>query len=279
MPLKFRSTVLDTLPVCYQQFFKQWKYAQPTAVHYQPEEGTWKRIPETGQVVPIQNKPLPLSYPAEFDQGLWGGEAVVKGFIKRHPLRRRVAHFWFPTLQKAVFHSEILDQHFEIVVTPRTLRLVDQHFGFDNYILETPPQDLKSLLGLKIKRTLLLALARKDFLPDNPSKRDWVYDKYKKHIIPEEEAEWYGLSLKEAIDKMKQAQTSESSETSNPGKHGRKLQLKQNLKAKECRPALNLNQGSVRNQSMRLNLQRRYPLGYAAPRFSGFLLRNSFFGT
>jgi len=208
MPLKFRSTILDTLPVCYRQFFKQWKYAKPTAVHYQPEEGNWKRIPETGQVVPIQNKPLPLTYPAEFDNGLWGGEAVVKGFIKRHPLRRRVAHFWFPTLQKAVFYSEILDKHFEIVVTPRTLRLVDQHYGFDSYILETPPQDLKSLLGLRIKRTLLLALARKDFLSDNPTKRDEVYEKYKKHIIPEEEAEWYGLSLKEAIEKMKQMQSS-----------------------------------------------------------------------
>jgi len=136
MPLKFRSTVLDTLPVCYQQFFKQWKYAKPSPVHYQHEEGNWKRIPETGQVVRVQSKPLPLTYPAEFDNGLWGGEAVIKGFIKRHPLRRRVAHFWFPTLQKSVLYSEILDKHFEIVVTPRTLRLVDQHFGFDSYILE-----------------------------------------------------------------------------------------------------------------------------------------------
>jgi len=208
MPLKLRSTLLDTLPVCYQQFFKQWKYAKPTAVHYQPEEGNWKKIPETGQVVRVQNRPLPLTYPVEFDNGLWGGEAVVKGFIKRHPLRRRVAHFWFPHLQKSVFYSEILDQRFEIVVTPRTLRLVDQHFGFDNYILETAPQDLKSLLGLKIKRTLLLALARKDFLADNPTKRDQVYDKYKKHAIPEEEAEWYGLTLQEAVEKMKATQDS-----------------------------------------------------------------------
>ena len=55
---------------------------------------------------------------------------------------------------------------------------------------------------------MLLALARKDFLSDNPTKRDEVYEKYKKHIIPEEEAEWYGLSLKEAIEKMKQMQSS-----------------------------------------------------------------------
>ena len=84
----------------------------------------------------VQNVPLPLKYPAEFDNGLWGGEAVVQGFIKRHQLRRRVPRFWFPTLQKAVLYSEILDKHFEVVVTARTLRLIDQHYGFDRYILE-----------------------------------------------------------------------------------------------------------------------------------------------
>lgn len=204
--------MLDTLPVCYQNFFKQWKYGKPTPVHYKSEEGKWKRIPETGQVVRVQDTPIPLSYPVEFDNGLWGGEAVVQGFEKRHPLRRRVAHYWFPTLQKSVLYSEILDKHFEIVVTPRTLRLIDQHFGFDNYILETPPQDLKSLLGLKIKRSLLLTLARKDFLPNNPKKQNELYEKYKRHIIPEDEAEWYGLSLKEAIEKFNRMQTKSSEE-------------------------------------------------------------------
>ena len=28
----------------------------------------------------IQNKPLPLTYPKEFNDGLWGGEAIVRGF-------------------------------------------------------------------------------------------------------------------------------------------------------------------------------------------------------
>jgi len=60
-------------------------------------------------------------------------------FISRHPLRRRVPHFWFPLLQKSVFYSEILDKYLEITVTPRTNRLVDQHYGFDNYILEVYP--------------------------------------------------------------------------------------------------------------------------------------------
>ena len=68
--------------------------------------------------------------------------------------------------------------------------------------LQSPPQDLKSNLGIKLKRTLLLALVRKDFLPNNPSKREKLYEKYKKHILPEEEAEWYGLTLSEAKEKL-----------------------------------------------------------------------------
>ena len=31
----------------------------------------------------VNKRPIPFSYPAEFDDGLWGGEAVVKGFQKR----------------------------------------------------------------------------------------------------------------------------------------------------------------------------------------------------
>ena len=84
----------------------------------------------------IQNKPIPLTYPKEFENGLWGGEALVRGFQKRKQLQRRVPHFWFPSLIKSVLHSEILDKRMEITVTHRTLRLVDQHYVFDSYILE-----------------------------------------------------------------------------------------------------------------------------------------------
>jgi large subunit ribosomal protein L28 len=48
----------------------------------------------------------------------------------------------------------------------------------------------------------LLALAKKDFLPNNPIKREELLQKYQKHIIPLEEAEWYGLTLAEALEKL-----------------------------------------------------------------------------
>ena len=48
----------------------------------------------------------------------------------------RVYKIWKPKLFKRVFYSEILDKHFEITVTMRTLDLIDESYGFDNYILK-----------------------------------------------------------------------------------------------------------------------------------------------
>lgn len=67
------------LPEAYRKFWKEWKVMQPAAVHYVPQEGRWKKDPVTGRVFPIQNVPIPLKYPPQFHEGLWGGEAVIKG--------------------------------------------------------------------------------------------------------------------------------------------------------------------------------------------------------
>jgi len=84
----------------------------------------------------VVNVQIPLKYPKEFDEGLWGGEGVIQGFKKRHPKVRRFSHFWVPTLYKRVVYSEILDKRYEVTCTLRFLELVDKHYGFDNYILE-----------------------------------------------------------------------------------------------------------------------------------------------
>lgn len=51
---------------------------------------------------------------------------------------------------------------------------------------------------------MLLSLARKDLYHDSEEKRNHVLDKYKEFIIPEEEADWFGLTLKEAEKKLMQ---------------------------------------------------------------------------
>lgn len=43
--------------------------------------------------------------------------------------------YWVPTLKETSIYSEILDRYMNIVVTERTLSLIDEHYGFDNYIL------------------------------------------------------------------------------------------------------------------------------------------------
>jgi large subunit ribosomal protein L28 len=60
-----------------------------------------------------------------------------------------------------------------------------------------------------LKRSLLLALAKKDFLPNNAAKRGELLQKYQKHIIPLEEAEWYGLTIQEALEKLGESEQRE----------------------------------------------------------------------
>ena len=57
-----------------------------------------------------------------------------------------------------------------------------------------------------MKRLLLLALAKKYFLSSNPTKREELLLKHQKHILSEEEADWYGLTLAEALEKLGKAE-------------------------------------------------------------------------
>lgn len=81
-------------------------------------------------------------------------------------------------------YSEILDKYMSVVLTDRALNLIDQHKGFDNYILETPVQDFKSKLALDLRRKMLVALAKKDFHKDNQEMQNYVQEKYKAYLIP-----------------------------------------------------------------------------------------------
>ncbi len=56
-------------------------------------------------------------------------------------------------------HSEVLNKHLEVVMTARGQRLIDESYGLDYYLLKTPVNEVYSLLGLKIKREILLKLA------------------------------------------------------------------------------------------------------------------------
>lgn len=123
------------LPQAYLKFYKEWK-STPTPVHYIPKEGAWERDPVTGLVNPVQNVPIPVIYPPEHNQGIWGGEGVVKGFQKRNPYKKRVPHYWVPVLRRTVLYSAVLNKYWSTIVTERTMDLIHECHGFDHYLLK-----------------------------------------------------------------------------------------------------------------------------------------------
>lgn len=204
---RFTVGLGEKLPAAYRKFYAEWKLAKPTAVHYIPKEGQFERDEVTGLVKVVQNVPLPVIYPPEHNEGIWGGEGVIKGYQKRSQTKRRVPHYWVPVLRRTVVHSQVLDKYMSMVVTDRTMSLIHESHGFDHYLLKTPACDLKSELALKLKRQMLQALQTDCVhIDSDDKKRQRIVSEFKQYLqqYTPEEVEWYGLTFAEAIKKIKQ---------------------------------------------------------------------------
>jgi len=195
----------ERMPKHYIDFYNEWKRGpQDMSIHQKLDEGRWRKT-DTGEVVPIQNAKIPMLYPNEFHDGLWGGQGVVKGHVapevRKHKPNYDVPKekYWFPKLFIGVVYSEILDSHIQVTMTKRAQRLIDESYGFDNYLLQTPVNEVYSLLGLRMKRQMLLALASGQ-LPDG------VMTKYQEFIVPHEVADWHGLPWTDATEKLKETE-------------------------------------------------------------------------
>ncbi|XP_022076672.2 39S ribosomal protein L28, mitochondrial [Acanthochromis polyacanthus] len=208
--LKLKQGIYARLP---QHYLKSLEQKEPTPVHWRPLGVQYRANPKTGLKERVQDVPIPVYYPPHSQDGLWGGEGWISGYryAKDDKMSTRLRKTWKPQLFKRQLYSEILDHKFTITVTARTMNLIDAAFGFDSYILKTPKEDLQSKLGMDLKRAMLLRLARRntDLYPDDPDKREKIYDKYKQFEVPEEEAEWVGLSLEEAVEKQRQLEHKE----------------------------------------------------------------------
>ena len=79
---------------------------------------------------------------------------------------------------------------------------MDLHQGFDAYLLENEVNEVYAKMLLNIKREILLSLVRETLWPDDPVRRKELLDRFKKHILPEEEADWHGLTLNQARSKL-----------------------------------------------------------------------------
>uniref|UniRef100_A0A3Q1BZ67 Large ribosomal subunit protein bL28m n=1 Tax=Amphiprion ocellaris TaxID=80972 RepID=A0A3Q1BZ67_AMPOC len=209
--LKLKQGIYARLP---QHYLKSLEQKEPTPVHWRPLGVQYRANPKTGLKERVQDVPIPIYYPPHSQDGLWGGEGWISGYryANNDKMSTRLRKTWKPQLFKRQLYSEILDHKFNIAVTARTLNLIDAAFGFDFYILKTPKEDLNSKLGMDLKRAMLLRLSRRnaELYPDDPDKREQVYNKYKQQFeIPEEEAEWVGLSLEEAVEKQRQLEHKE----------------------------------------------------------------------
>ena len=89
-----------------------------------------------------------------------------------------------PNIYRTTVYSEVLDTYLSILCTKHSLNLIHEAHGFDNYILRTPIQDLQSKLALKLRRKMLITLAKDDFHPTNPEKFELVKNKYQDCKIP-----------------------------------------------------------------------------------------------
>ncbi|XP_067624127.1 large ribosomal subunit protein bL28m [Eurosta solidaginis] len=193
------------LPEAYKKFWREWKHTTPTAVHYVPKTEPFECDEVSGGVKPVQNIPLPLIDTPESHEGIWGGEAIIKGFQKRQRLKRRVPHFWFPTLRRSVVHSRVLNEYYSVVVTDRTIDQIHDCHGFDHYLLKNLACDLRSLLALKFKRKILLNLLHG--CPNwekNPTEQTRILKEYKCYLdsYTPEEIDWYGHTYAEALRKL-----------------------------------------------------------------------------
>lgn len=83
-----------------------------------------------------------------------------------------------------MLYSEILDKYMKIVVTDTAIKAIEDAQGFDNYILQTPVQDLKSQLALDLRRKMLITLATRNFQHQEEAQKKLVYEKYKEFEIP-----------------------------------------------------------------------------------------------
>jgi len=192
--------VVASLPQPYQKFYREWRGMDhaATPVHWRPKKEGWVRDPETGELKLIQNVPIPVTYPDQMHEGLWGGEGIVDGKLKKAKFRSPIFRMWIPNFHKTVVFSEILDKYLSVIVTERALQFIDSHNGLDAYLLKTPAYDLKSLLALKLKRKLFFTLMDKDFSKGDLNKQSRLYHEFEQYLIPREEAEWYGYSVMEA---------------------------------------------------------------------------------
>jgi len=193
--------IVQRFPECYRRFLQELERPR-TPVNWKPcpDRVWWDASQKKG--FPVCDPPIPTTFPLESQRGLWGGEGVIKGFRRRKDKPGKVPTYWWPKVKSAVVYSEIFDKYLKLELTQSVLEKIDENYGFDMYILKTPVQDLNSQMAYDLRRKMILALINKDIYPNDEKKREEILKKYNEFLMPKEEAEWFGLSMREATWKL-----------------------------------------------------------------------------
>lgn len=97
---------------------------------------------------------------------LWGGDDYNM-YTKRTRTMKWNYHYTYPNCYRKDFQSDALNTTiFNLRVTPNALYSMDDAGGFDNYILRTPPQELRSATGEKMRDVMY-------FYMKNPEVKEW----------------------------------------------------------------------------------------------------------
>lgn len=85
--LKLKQGIYSRLP---RHYLKSLEYKEPTPVHWRPL-GVHHRVnKDTGLKERVQDVPVPIYYPPESQDGLWGGEGWISGY--RYANNDKVSH-------------------------------------------------------------------------------------------------------------------------------------------------------------------------------------------
>lgn len=103
---------------------------------------------------------------ASSQMALWGSDDMNFHYKKRW-MGPRTKKKYHPFNYKKDFYSDALNTSiFNVRVTPSALYGMDDAGGFDDYILRTPPEELRSATGEKMREVMY-------FYMKNPEVKDW----------------------------------------------------------------------------------------------------------
>eukprot|EP01125_Pyxidicula_operculata_P001911 TRINITY_DN11831_c0_g1_i1.p1 TRINITY_DN11831_c0_g1~~TRINITY_DN11831_c0_g1_i1.p1 ORF type:complete len:161 (-),score=28.44 TRINITY_DN11831_c0_g1_i1:15-497(-) len=93
--------------------------------------------------------------------GLYAKKTMKHGHQVSYSMKK-TNRVWRPNIHWKTFHSDLLNQKFQVKVSTKALRWIDKVGGIDNYVLFTKEEDLDSQIGEELRTHLIKAWEKKN---------------------------------------------------------------------------------------------------------------------